>query len=238
MRLIRFCWLILILLLSKDAGAAQLLELADGESAPVRVSRRDLTRIAIADGGKIARLWGRNSQVSVETDPEAGQVFVRPLQGDGTAFALHVRSERGATYTLLAVPADIPADTIFIRERIASGARASTALRRPDTHVVLIKQWIRALALDGLPPGTRAESVDLPVPLWQETELRLVQRVYGPGLIAERYLLRNVSSAQVRLHEREFADLSTKVRAVAVDLHVLEPGESAVIYLLRENEDE
>ncbi len=227
--------LLLLSLLSADPGrAAQVVEVTEGRSVPVQVARADLTRIAMADGGRIVRVWTRASQVTLRADSESGQVFLRPTPGT-EAFTLYLRDAAGATYSLLALPAEVPGDTVFIRPANPPGAVAAPAGAVSEPYLARLKRWARVLARGGVPREARVLELDEPVPLWEEVGLRLRLRAWAGDLVGERYLLANLGDAELRVEEREFSVLG-RVLAVAVERHVLAPGESGAVFLLRRAE--
>ncbi len=74
-------WMTITLLaLSTGASALQEIEVADGRTVTAKVSARELTRIGMADGRRIVRVWGLEERMTVEPDKEGGQVFIRPTQ--------------------------------------------------------------------------------------------------------------------------------------------------------------
>lgn len=236
MRLIR---LVLLLLLTAidPVYAAEVLQLADGQSASVRISAHDLTRIAMADGGRVAKVIGLQSEVSVEPDEEAGQVFIRPTPGRSQAFTLHVRDESGATYTLLAVPAaDLAGDTVFIRP---AGERRPTYDTTPlpqEPRVARIKRWLRLLDRGGVPDGATLERVHQRLAPRQGLELILTGRAAGPDCKAEIYTLRNVSGADLDLNEADFQQLGERLYAIALESRRLVPGQRTRLFVLQANE--
>ena len=111
-----------LLALATEVPAVQLIEVVSGQTATVKVSAKELTRIAMADGARIERVWGMDEHMQVQPDADAGQVFLRPALGSAKAFSFFVRDDAGETYTLLALPVDMPSDTVLLR----SGSRTAT----------------------------------------------------------------------------------------------------------------
>jgi len=214
--------------------AAVVLELDDGGSAMVPVSLHDLTRIAMTDGGAIAKVWGRNTQVMVQPDTEAGEVFIRPLSGS-RPFSLYVRDRAGATYTLLAVPKDVPADTVFIRAA-APARRPVTGAHAPGPYLEALQLWMRALARGTAPPGSSMQTLHAPVRWWPGVEVVLLQRADDRTWYGERYRLKNVSTQPLQLREPVLSRFVAGVRALALRRHVLAPGEHTELYLVRDHE--
>lgn len=226
--------LALVLLgLSLESHALQLVDVVDGQTVTVKVSGKDLTRIAMADGSRIDRVWGLEDYMQVEPDREGGQVFLRPAPGlTSRAFSFFVRDDQGATHTLLAVPVDMPSDTVLLRprNRAAEVANAAT-LAIPYTE--RIKHLVRAMARGAVPEGYMPSIEEREIPLWAEARIVLTAR-YSGELMGELYQLTNISDTEMRLDEREFARLATDIKAVAIVDHRLAPHQSTRLYLVRE----
>jgi len=209
-------------------------EVADGQTVTVKVSAKELTRIAMADGQRIARIWGLEDRMQVEPDRDGGQVFLRPMNGlSNQAFSFFVRDEQGETFTLLAVPVDMPADTVLLRSKNQNTAVHAAASPQEIPYIGTIKSLVRALAQGGVPEGFQSAAVSREVPLWKEAKVVQIARYTG-AFIAEIYQFTNVSGNEMRLDEREFAALATDIKAVAIAEHVLAPAQTTRIYLIRE----
>lgn len=229
--------LALILLgLSPVSHALQLVDVVDGQTVTVKVSSKELTRIAMADGGRIDRVWGLEDHMQVEPDREGGQVFLRPTPGlAAQAFSFFVRDDHGATHTLLALPVDMPSETVLLRPKnranTAVGASASASI--PYTE--RIKRLVRAMARGAVPDGYQPTLETREIPLWAEARIVLTAR-YSGELTGEVYRLTNLSEKEMRLDEREFARLAGDIKAVAIAEHTLPPKQATTIYLVREGE--
>ena len=224
-------WMTLALLaLSTGASALQEIEVADGRTVTAKVSARELTRVGMADGRRIVRVWGLEERMTVEPDKEGGQVFIRPTQvPTPRPFSFFVRDDAGATYTVVAVPVDMPADAIVLKAQSMSESQPGTA----HPFVAELKSLIRAMALEREPDGYTLTVVNRAVPLWNEARLVLLRRYEGDR-IGEVYRLTNTSGAEMRIDERELGVLAEDIEAVALERHVLQPGESTAVYLVRE----
>ena len=224
-------WMTITLLaLSTGASALQEIEVADGRTVTAKVSARELTRIGMADGRRIVRVWGLEERMTVEPDREGGQVFIRPAQIPvPRPFSFFVRDDAGATYTVVAVPVDMPADAIILKAQKASEQQPGTA----HPFVIVLKSLIRAMALEREPDGYTLAVVNRAVPLWNEARLVLERRYQGDR-IGEVYRLTNTSGVEMRIDERELGVLAEDIEAVALERHVLEAGESTALYLVRE----
>lgn len=244
------------------AHALQLVEATDGVTVEAILSLKEPTRIRI-DGAAITNVFGNiyssncggavaqqppaggassapalnpAGEIVLECDAEKGEVYVRPVGAAGKPVNLFVSSQH-ATYTLLLRRSDTPADTIVIRDKTPRQAKAdtssSTAGRQPQ-HVRTLKAMLVAMASDRVPTDVRVEEVNRPIQLWAEAKFSLMRLYEGRGLIGERYVLTNISSQDMVLAEQEFDRESGGVLAVAIENHNLRPGESTVVYVIRQ----
>ena len=245
---------------SVPAYALQVVEARDGVTAEATVSLKEPTRIRI-EGAAITDVFGNLyssscgapptvagapgappavnplGELVLECDRDKGEVYIRPVGAGTKPINLFVSSATG-TYTLLLRRADMPADTIVIRDKTprqvqpASGATPGPAGRSPN-HIRALKTMLVAMASDRVPPDVRVEEVDRPVQLFAEARFSLMRLYEGRGLIGEKYLLTNVSAAPMVLAEQEFDREEGDVVAVAIENHNLRPGESTSVYVIR-----
>ena len=248
---------------SLPAHALQLVDARDGVSAQATVSLKEPTRIRI-EGAAITDVFGNLyssscgappavagapgapaqpavnplGELVLECDRDKGEIYVRPVGAGTKPINLFISSATG-TYTLLLRRADIPADTIVIRDRTprqgppgGGGATFGPAGRSPN-HIRALKTMLVAMASDRVPPDVRVEEVARPVELFAEAHFSLMRLYEGRGLIGEKYLLTNVSAAPMVLAEQEFDREDGDVVAVAIENHNLRPGESTSVYVIR-----
>ena len=250
-----------LLAASVPAHALQLVEARDGVTAEATVSLKEPTRIRI-EGAAITDVFGNLyssscgapptvagapgappavnplGELVLECDRDKGEVYIRPVGAGTKPINLFVSSATG-TYTLLLRRADMPADTIVIRDRTprqgqpgGGGATFGPAGRSPN-HIRALKTMLVAMASDRVPPDVRVEELDRPVELFAEARFSLMRLYEGRGLIGEKYLLTNVSAAPMVLAEQEFDREEGDVVAVAIENHNLRPGESTSVYVIR-----
>lgn len=223
--------LITILTLPGSALALQVVDVVDGRTVPVKVSLKELNRISMADGARIDHIWGAEDRMRVEADKASGQLFVRVI-GD-KPFSLFVRADNGETYTLLAAPTDVPAETVFLRPPYHSGQSAGAADRAlPFTK--RIERLMSALGRNALPEDYTARPATEIVPLWEEVQLERKTIYTGDTLTGEIYSLTNLTQEEMRLDERELRHLpGHPVAAVAIDKHRLRAHESTDVFIVR-----
>lgn len=252
--------------LSAPASALQLLDARDGVAIEAILSIREPTRIRIdgapitdvfgnihssnrgsgpasaAVAGVVAPAVNPVGEIVLECDRDKGEVYVRPVDDRTKPVNLFVSSAR-ATYTLVLRRSDTPADTIVIRDRSQAAAPGTvvagggTGPSGPSAnHVRAMKAMLMAMASDRVPPDIRVDEINRPQQLWAEASFSLMRRYEGRGLIGEKYLLQNVSRADMVLAEQEFDRPGSKaggeVIGVAVENHNLHPGETTSVFVI------
>src|SRR5574338_1557027 len=141
------------------AQALQVVEASDGVSVEAILSIKEPTRIRI-EGAPITDVFGNihsshcgaqaalpaapgatataamaptsnpGGEIVLECDRDKGEIYVRPVGDSAKPVNLFV-SSAAATYTLLLRRADVPADTILIRDKTPKGFRPMGALQSP-----------------------------------------------------------------------------------------------------------
>ena len=193
-------------------------------------------------------------ELVLECDRDKGEIYVRPVHTTATKPINLFISSAQATYTLLLRPADLPADTILIRDR---SLRPPTIQGRggPEgpapSHLRSMKALLVAMAGERVPQDIRVEEIHRPVQLWAEARMLLLRRFEGRDLIGEHYLLHNISAQPMVLAEQEFdrpddplgparrsdrggpGSARGRVVAVSIEQHNLLPGASTAVYVIR-----
>lgn len=223
--------LITILTLPVSAFALQVVDVVDGRTVPVKVSLKELNRISMADGARIDHIWGAEDRMRVEPDKTSGQLFVRVI--GVKPFSLFVRADNGETYTLLAAPTDIPAETVFLRPPY-HGDQNRSAADRALPFIKRIERLMTALGRNALPEDYTPLSAPQVIPLWEEVQLERKTLFSGDTLTGEVYTLTNLSQEEMLLDERELRLLpGHPVAAIAIDTHRLRAHESTEVFVAR-----
>jgi len=228
----------LLLALSAQASALQVIDARDGETVLARISQKELTRITVARG-RVRTVTGNAGEFVLEKDEEQGQVYLRPAAADSTKpINLFVTTERG-TVALLLQPVDMPSDTIVIRGGI-NDTRAPVSgpgpKARSETYVRGIKNLVLMMATDALPDDMEIRELMRRMTLWpaQLPDLSLIlQRIYlGSALVGEKYQITNFSTRELRLFEREL--YKPGVMAVSLESATLHVGATTNLFIVRE----
>lgn len=183
-------------------------------------------------------------EVVVECDRDKGEIYIRPVATGDKPVNLFISSAT-ATYTLVLRRADVPADTIVIRDKQQRSARAGSTYPGPPispfgpapSHVRAMKALLVAMASDAVPPDVRVIDEPRALQLWTQTRFSLLRLYEGRGLVGELYTLQNLSDAPLVLLEQFFDrgdDASgVEVTGIAIERHRLSPGESTQVYVIR-----
>lgn len=215
------------------ATSAQEFRVKDGETITIKLSSKELTRIAIQGDGRLDKVWGSAGVLEIEPDKDQGEIFVRPSPQAPTSFSFFVRDDLGGTYTIVATQHDIPSETIILKPAAPRKSIGRGSEYRSTPFVERVKRVIKGMALGDSIDGYSFEDLEQGVPLWAETEI-VLRRVYtGYDLLGEIYTIKNVSKKEMTIHEREFMDFGHEVQAVALERLSLDEGESTFLYVVR-----
>lgn len=222
--------LILSVLTSTALQAFQIIEAVDGVSLPAKVSITEPNRITMARGAMLSKAWTLEGQAVLETDDEAGQLFV--TVNTSKAFTLFVRDDQLRTYSLLLSPQDIPAETIVLKPP-RQLQRDRDRYRNALPYMERLQHLFRSMISKDYPQDYRVTQQSIHVPLWKEVEVMRVEVFSRDGFVGEHYRIKNVSSETLRMDEREFRNLRPVVLGVSLLVHALLPNEETSLYLVR-----
>ena len=225
---------LLLLLLSTQAFALQIVDARDGETMLAKISQKELTRIAVAHG-RVRTVTGNAGEFVLEKDEDQGQVYLRPAAMESTKpINVFVTSEHG-TVALLLQPVDMPSDTIVIR-RVISDARTLMAGASPTAHgasyVRGIKNLVLMMASDALPDDMEVRELARPLTLWPDMNMTLQRLYLGSQIVGEKYQLTNLSTRELRLAERDL--YKPGVMAVGIESDLLRAGATTNVFIVRE----
>ncbi len=202
----------------------------DGETVLAKVSRKEVTRIAI-ERGRIRKVTGNAGEFVLEKDDDKGQIFIRPVSPDSSKpINVFVTSER-TTIGLLLQPVDTPSDTIVIREARDTPV-GPARIERSGRHVRTMKNLLLAMAGDALPDDMEVREPGREMALWPGTRLTLQRLWLGAGMVGEKYQLVNAGHAAMDVAERQL--FKSGVMAVSVEQSSLRPGEATQLFVIRE----
>jgi conjugal transfer pilus assembly protein TraK len=215
--------------LGSAAYALQIVEPVEGNNSFVKISAKELTRIAV-ENGKLKQLVASEGELLVERDTERGQVYIRPLVIDKPINVRAITSSNH-TYSLILQAVDSPQEDVVIRD---AALKASERSKREEAGESSFVRAIRALVVGmaaEAPPGRlTVRKVNREVALWEGVRFVQTHQYEDRTLSGEKYLLTNVGRTQVRMVEQEL--YRPGVLAIAIDSMTLEPGESATVFIV------
>lgn len=244
------------------AGAAQFVDVRDGDSAIVKLPVKDQTRIKV-QGGVIVKVYGDvwdneknpGGRIAVLTDEAAGEIYVQPVSQGGAMrpIKLDIKTDLG-TFALLMQPLDMPGDTIIMvpkgkarqrgMEQAKTGQdspsanaeviRSDASEKKAGSFVRSIKGWMLAMAMGEAPRDVEVREVRKEIALWKEVRFQLDDQWMGREWVGERYTLVNKAAERLVLDEREF--YRKGVLAVTVSKHSVDPGSATAVWVLRQRD--
>lgn len=212
------------------AYALQILEAAEeGVTHHANFSREEMTRIAIQDG-RITNMHFPEGALTVVKDDEQGYALIRAR--DDKPVSLVLTSSSGQTHSIYLTPTTMGMDTILIKERkVPTKSSPGTEGARANAQDKSVKRLMLAMARQETDlQDFLVEPANTDLDLWRETHFRLLDKYTGPDMVGYRFVLTNVSGTQVRLGEQEF--YKRGVVAIAIDRHVLAPGEKTHVFVI------
>jgi hypothetical protein len=178
----------------------------------VKVSSRDLNRIAVPS--RILKVY---TSKPIEVKVEGSEAYVKVPATVTGPVELYLLTE-GETYSLMLVPAPIPAETVVIK----AGASIRPGLESGD-YIRQIKSLVRDVANNLTPAGYDVALIadgkeECPV---KECSLVAVRRYTGARFLITEYRLSNPTREPRTYHEDLFTRTGT--RAMAIEQHQVEP---------------
>lgn len=228
-------WFLLTMLMCR-AVLAEPIEVNDGDTVPVTLSSKEVTRISIEGSGKIATVRGVEGVVQITVDKEAGDIYLRPLKPE-QAFSFFVRDSFGNTYTLAAKTADLPSQSIELKPLSTQRVVDELQIQRYKDMPLKsrVAELTKAMAGQSDITGFDREILKLPVIIkrWKEVEFSLTEIWTGYEIKGEVFQVKNVTSEKLVFHEREFLDVGQGVIAAAMENMQLEPSATTRVFVVK-----
>jgi len=221
-----------LLLAMPAAWALQTVDVSDGNSHLVKISAKEMSRLAV-EGGKIRRLDYVDGEMEAKKDDDAGDFYILPLVKK--PINVFVKTASGQTHALILQPTDMPLETIILREPRRrdsdAGRSGSGSTLAAGSLEGAVKRLMIAMARGDSSTEFEVGAINQEVGLWNEARFVLLQRYVGQSLVGEHYRLTNVSRSIMRLAEQEL--YKQGVVAISIENQVLNPGESTEVFITR-----
>lgn len=213
---------------AKASSAAQIIEVVDDIEIKATISSYELNRIKI-EGGRIEGFRALDGDLVAVADAKKGELFIHlPRKYSRKTTNLFLTSDSGATFKLLLVPRNIPAEQIFLVER----ATRDKKLKIGHDYKSKILKFYKGLY-------KRSPISDYKISYKKEKsridDLKLTKIVtYSPkdksGLVGEIFEIKNNSSEIKVIRPQDF--YQDGVRAVKINDHILEKDQVTQMYII------
>ncbi len=217
--------IVIFITLSWSLGtqATQRVFIQEGLTTSAMVGAKHLNHIAIEDD-RITSVKALQGQFELDKDSEAGQIFIKPLEGAQNPMALFLSTEAGHTYTLeLSLHAQ-SAQSIVLVPPLPSEPKETD-------YLSLLQQVISDLHRGHTPRGFVATSINTPIRFSKALKGRIKQVYQGPLFKAEILELQNIGSTPLALTELDL--YQEEVKAMSITNKTLAPKAITKVYWVR-----
>ncbi|MCL4476579.1 MAG: type-F conjugative transfer system secretin TraK [Nitrospirae bacterium] len=214
---------------------------------PVEIAMKDISRIVCsADIANIVY----SKEKSMEIKSQGRDAFVKnlPVESvDPATGAVMLRYDKrpkevyvlcgGKTYSLLLIPRDIPATTIFLKSTMGDKEQASRYERAADYETTILR-LIRDIYREDLPIGYEVSEINRLVKNYHESDIVHNRDYIGDYLRVQEYIV--YAKQALNLDEIELLDLLKIKNPLAITLadNVLEAKQQTRVIVVRLNSHE
>lgn len=214
---------------------------------PVEIAMKDISRIVCsADITNIVY----SKEKSMEIKSQGRDAFVKnlPVESvDPATGAVMLRYDKrpkevyvlcgGKTYSLLLIPRDIPATTIFLKSTMGDKEQASRYERASDYETTIMR-LIRDIYREDLPIGYEVSEINRLVKNYHESDIVHNRDYIGDYLRVQEYIV--YAKQALNLDEIELLDLLKIKNPLAITLadNVLEAKQQTRVIVVRLNSHE
>jgi conjugal transfer pilus assembly protein TraK len=212
------------------ANALQVIDPVEGHNSFIKISAKELTRIAV-ENGKLVSLIASDGELVVEKDADRGQIFIRPLVLN-KPINVRLITGAGGTYSVVMQAVDIPQEDVVIRDPAGKkGERSAGGEQKATSHSAALKALVAQMANPEQSSIADVKQMNQEVSLWENSKFFLTAVYTARGLVGEKYRLHNTGKERLRLVEQEL--FRKGVVAVAIENLNLDPGQSTNVYVIR-----
>ncbi len=216
-----------------NAFALEVVDLAEGETAYVNVSDKELNVIKFPVN---IRVLTKSNALEIENNDKRVFVSFKTNQETG---AIGKAPEhlyfltKDKTYSMALVPKKIPAVTVIAKIKDGLNKEA-LKWEKENPFVFTVKDLMKSMYNNNPPNGYEISHMQD-----NETELNGITKILdikyiGATLTGEVYKVTNTSKGNMRLKEQLF--YSKNVVAVSIDSHELEPNKETEVYIVRRSD--
>lgn len=216
------------------AHALQMVDVGDQRSHVVKISQREMSRIAV-ENEKITKMDFIDGELDVKQDKENGYYLVLP--NVAKPINVFVTTSSNKTHALILQPTDMPLETVILQERKSNPKfkQGTQNLEKAGSLENAVREFIVAMARGEVPFQYEIRELNNEITLWEEARFVITKRYTGPSYIGETYLLTNTSKKPMRIAEQEL--YREGVQAISVEQQILNPGETTNVFIVRVSND-
>lgn len=236
----------ILISLFSSFSMAQSLDIVDSKKIDIVVGLKDFSMIDVV-GRKVQHVDVDYQKCEVASDrsQRVGKIIFKPASNE--PFTMFVTDNHNDTYKInVTVDSNKLPDLFLVKnleaekqvEAVKSAEekyKASTvkAIELTGGHQKAVHDLIRAMALNDSPKNTDVSTVNSIVPLWSEANIVETKNYRVGKLKGIIYDVENTSSEQMVLKEVEFYPVNEKTISVAIEKHLLNPGERTLVYIVQ-----
>jgi conjugal transfer pilus assembly protein TraK len=143
----------------------------------------------------------------------------------------------GATFTLVATPTDITAQTVRLMPSTTEKVRKSMSYLNPLPHEEKIARILKDVYQETIPAGFIVTPSNEMVDIFQEATIALKRtlRIEGSGLLVKEYAVEpRTNVPEIILSEKDFIvpEITTNPLAVSVDRLIVHQGETMRLFVV------
>ena len=206
------------------------------ETVPVSISLKDVNRIVCVGGDIEFTTYSKEKRIEVKR--EKNNVFVKivpKLKGQELVYERVPRELYIGcglqTFSLLLLPKDVPAKTIYLKPPYENSERARE-YEREDSYLTFIKKVFRDVYMGVVPDGYRVTYPEKKTVLeFEELSMSLHRIFKGSRYLVEEYVI--VARKDMELDESAFIPFLKDPLALTITRPKLRKNESARVIVLR-----
>lgn len=216
------------------AHALQMVDVGDQRSHVVKISQREMSRIAV-ENEKITKMDFIDGELDVKQDKDNGYYLVLP--NVAKPINVFVTTSSNKTHALILQPTDMPLETVILQEQKTNPKfkQGTQNLEKAGSLENAIREFIVAMARGEVPFQYEIRELNNEITLWEEARFVITKRYTGPSYIGETYLLINTSKKPMRIAEQEL--YREGVQAISIEQQILNPGETTNVFIVRVSND-
>jgi len=227
-----------LLVSSFNLFAVQRIQVKDGDQVKVVISRQDVSRLAVEGKGRLKKVWSPQGYLDLSADKAQGEAFFKAAQGAPQSFSFFARDDFGNTFTVVATQESVPSQTILLVPQNQQKASLQKGIQKSLPYKKLVNALFKAMYFEKKIMGYTILEKNEQVPVWAETNIRLLKTYGNHKFLGEIYEIENVSENKIEFHESEFFDFGDQVIAAGLEQLSIAANQKTKLYVVRRKPNE